>query len=251
MSTTYNLILSGGGARAYAQLGAIKALNENNFIFNAISGTSAGAVVGAFYCDGFSVEEIIELVSKNNSFLNFNYSLNKGFLSNEKLDKFLKKNLRSTEFEALKHPLFVSATNLNDGTQRIFNSGKIIDTLLAATSIPILYKPIWIDGIPYGDGAISSNLPVEPFYNSEFKSIGIHVNPIAKFDSDDNIGKQLERLFHLCVKETTFKNTNKVSLFIEPPELSQYGIFDFKKINEIIDIGYNYTLKLLQQLPVS
>jgi NTE family protein len=246
MSIDSNLVLSGGGARAYAHLGAIKALHEKNINFNAISATSAGSIVAAFLCDGFSIEEIIRLASENTSLINFNFSLKQGLLSSDKLERFLKTNLRSVNIENLQKSLFISATNLNDGKQRIFNSGSIIDAVLASASIPLLFKPLVIDGNPYADGAISSNLPIEPFIDSQLKTIAIHVNPIDTFDINNNISQQIERLFHLCVKEKTESNSKKIDLFLEPPLLTSYGLFDLKKFKELIEIGYNYTKNRLE-----
>ncbi len=243
--THCNLILSGGGARAYAHIGVIKALHERNITFDAISATSAGSVVGAFLCDGFSLEEIIDLFSRKLSLINFNYSLKNGFLSHANLAVVLQKNLRSTHFETLKYPLFISATNLNDGAQRIFNSGNIIDAVIASASIPILYKPVIIDDIPYVDGGISSNLPVEPFYNSDLKTIGVHVNPIDKFDLSQKMKFQMERLLHLCILDNMAKNAKKVDLFIEPPQLKQFSLFDLKNMNNIIRVGYDYAVDQL------
>lgn len=246
MSRNYNLVLSGGGARAYAHLGAIKALHEKNIRFNAISATSAGSIVAAFLCDGFSIEEIISLASENTSLINFNFSLKQGLLSSDKLERFLKTNLSSVNIENLQKPLFISATNLNDGKQRIFHSGSIIDAVLASASIPLLFKPLIIDGNPYADGAISSNLPIEPFIDSQLKTIAIHVNPIDTFAVNNNISQQIERLFHLCVKEKTESNSKKIDLFLEPPLLTSYGLFDLKKHKELIEIGYNYTKNRLE-----
>jgi NTE family protein len=247
MSNNYNLVLSGGGARAYAHLGAIKALKEIDVTFNSISATSAGSVIGAFLCDGFSIEEIVEILEKNKSLVNFNYSIKGGLLSNDKLTTLLKNNLRSKNFETLKIPLFISATNLNNGNQQIFENGNIIDAILASSSIPLLYQPIIINEVPYGDGGICSNLPVEPFYNSNLKVIAIHVNPMSEFDEHKNVIFQFERFIHLCIKENTLRNIQKIDILIEPNKLSEFGLFDFKRMDDIMEIGYNYTTDLIKK----
>ncbi len=247
MVNNYNLVLSGGGARAYAHLGVIKALKESGISFNSISATSAGSVIGAFLCDGFSLEDIVEILEKNKSLVNFNYSIKGGFLSNDKLSNLLKNNLRSRNFETLKMPLFISATNLNNGDQQIFESGNIIEAILASSSIPLLYQPIIIKEVPYCDGGICSNLPVEPFYNSDLKVIAIHVNPMSEFDGNRNLIFQFERFIHLCIKENTLRNIEKIDFLIEPKRLSEFGLFDFKRMDEIIEIGYNYTTDLIKK----
>ena len=56
------LVLSGGGARGFAHLGVIQALNESGIYPDVISGTSAGALAGVLYCDGYTPKEIFKIM---------------------------------------------------------------------------------------------------------------------------------------------------------------------------------------------
>src|ERR1043165_9607884 len=108
--------LAGGGARGAAHIGVLKALLELNIVPATVSGTSAGTIVGAFLCDGFSPEEIAEIMGsfefKNRiSFMNFR----RGIFSIEPVEKLLKNNLRSTNIELLRLPFYVTAANLDNG----------------------------------------------------------------------------------------------------------------------------------------
>lgn len=239
----YNLVLSGGGARGFAHLGVIKALQEKNIGFHAISATSAGSMVGAFLCDGYSVEETINICRKELPFTKLNFRLSQGWLSLETLQQTLEKYLRNKTFERLKHPFHVSVTDLNTGKQVILNSGDVIPAVMAASAIPVVISPVVINNIPYADGGVSSNLPVEPFLNSDLKIIGVNVNPIDDFNVKHGVRQQVDRIVHLILRQTILRQLNHVDVFLEPPALKNYGLFDTKKMDEIIKIGYDYTIK--------
>ncbi|MEO6304774.1 MAG: patatin-like phospholipase family protein, partial [Bacteroidia bacterium] len=110
----------------------------------------------------------------------------------------------------------------------------------ASASIPIIFVPVTINGKHYADGGLSGNLPTEPFKNSPLKTIGVHVNPLDHFNPDDSLLKQFERALHLTIKGNVIREMQDTNLLIEPGDLKNYGLFDTKKIDEIIEIGYNY-----------
>src|SRR6185503_15385117 len=93
-------VLSGGGARAFAHLGAVKALGESGIYPSGIAATSAGAVAGAFLANGFSPDEIKEIfISKSRLHLFAWNGFDKGLISFRRIDSFLKQNLRYKNFE--------------------------------------------------------------------------------------------------------------------------------------------------------
>jgi NTE family protein len=240
-----NMVLSGGGARGFAHLGVIRALKEKNVSFASISATSSGGIIGALLCDGYTIDQITnichEAIATPLTKLNFHFT--KGILSIDSLNKILAKYLRSKRFEDLKHPLFISVTDLNDGKQVILKEGNVIEAIIASASIPIIFPPVFINEIPYADGGISGNLPVDPFINSPLKTIGIHVNQLDVYNNSLGILRQIERTIHLGLKENVIREMAMLDLFIEPDGLKNYGLFDTKKIDEIIRLGYDYTMK--------
>lgn len=239
-----NLVLSGGGARGFAHLGVVKALREKGISFSAISATSSGAMIGVLLCDGYSVEEIIKICHEALPLTKFNFHFTQGLLSIESLNKILDKYLRSKTFERLKYPLFVSATDLNTGKQVIFSSGDVIPAIVASSSIPVVFPPMYINGIPYADGGMSGNLPVEPFDGAPAKLIGVHVNPVSLYDASQSMLRQFERVVHLSIRENILRQIQKLDLFIEPDGLKPYGLFDTKKIDEIVQVGYNFASRI-------
>ncbi len=238
--TKYNFVLSGGGARGFAHLGVIKALNENNITFSAISATSSGAIIAAFLCDGYTPDEVALICKEAIPVTRFNFHFTQGFLSIDSLKKLFSKYLRSTTFEELKHPLYVSVTDLDNGQQVIFDKGSLVQALIASASIPLIFSPVTINEKHYVDGGLSGNLPVEPFKESALKTIGIHVNPLSAFNPEDNVLKQFERTLHLSIRGNVLREMQQTALLIEPEALKDFGIFDTKKIDEIIEIGYSY-----------
>lgn len=241
VNAPYNIVLSGGGSRGYAHIGVLEALLEKGVTVQAISATSAGSLIGALICDGYHPSEIKELIFTEEPVVSFNLlNFTQGLLSFKQINDFLKRHLRSKSFEQLKTPLYISTTNLLTGQQTVFNEGVILDVLLASASIPVLFPPVIISGVPYADGGISSNLPVEPFYNSPVKVIGVHVNPLSTYTHDISTSEMMDRSIHMVMRTGIKHNIDKCDVFIEPPELSAYHLFENKRTKEIIQAGFDF-----------
>lgn len=242
------IALSGGGVRGLAHLGILKALNEKGIYPEIISGTSAGALAGIFYADGFSPDESFEIFHHNSLFKFTELGIpKKGFLSIEKVSKILKKHIKAKTFEELEKPLIVAASNLTDGKVEYFSSGEIIDKVIASASIPVLFKPTIINGKTFVDGGVFDNLPITPIKDKCTKLIASHVNPIGKQEKLDSILQIAERTFHLAVGSKLTEMANNYDLFIEPEILRDYGILSIGKGKEIFEIGYKATLELLEK----
>jgi len=240
-------VLSGGGCRGFAHLGAVKALQEHGTYASEISGTSSGAIAGAFLANGFSPDDIkdifIEKLKLN--MLSWN-GFKLGLISMKKIRIFLQKNLRYKKFEDLPIPFYATATSFTDGSQYIFSRGNMINAIIASSSIPVVFPPIVIHGMPFVDGGLSNNLPVEPFSDNKKDIVCIHVNPIKSFKRGESVFNVMDRAIHLSFREKVNRSSVGCFLFIEPKELEGYGLFDIHKIREIFDIGYDFTKKLLQ-----
>ncbi|TCK85692.1 patatin-like phospholipase family protein [Albibacterium bauzanense] len=243
-------VLSGGGARGFAHLGVIKALHEQKVYPSEISGTSAGAIAGAFLANGYTVDEVIEILAGKLSRRMFTWnSLRMGLISFNKVSEYIKKNLRHHKFEELNMPLYITATSFIDGTQKIFNKGDIMEALAASCAIPAIFPAVEIDNIPYVDGGLFNNLPVEPFLNRKKDVVCVHVNPIRDLSEKRGLWEIIDRSFHLSFVEKVRRSAHGCFMYIEPKELIDYNLFELSKANEIIDIGYNYGVKYLLEHP--
>ncbi|MBX6380303.1 MAG: patatin-like phospholipase family protein [Thermoflavifilum aggregans] len=237
----YAFVLSGGGARGYAHIGVLQAFAEQGILPRAISGTSAGAIAGVLICDGYTPLEAAEIFRNYKLTPRFRLTRHSLGLSLHFLEAFLQRHLRHTYFEELRIPLFVSATDFTNGQLRVFDKGPIIPAVLAASAIPIIFPPVYIDGKPYVDGGLSSNLPVEPFLDRFAPIVGVHVNPLPEYDpAKRSFIRSLERTLHFAIRGVVHRNMMHCQWFIEPPGLSQFGLFDTHKFDEIYQIGLGY-----------
>lgn len=235
-----NLVLSGGGTRGYAHIGVAKALLESGIEINAISGSSCGAIIGAFLCDGFHPSDIEEILIKCEPEIGINYSrFWENILSFDSYTKVLKANLRSKTFETLQKTLHVCATDMNTGEQVILNQGNLHEVLIASAAIPVLLPARTINLVPYADGGLSNNLPVEPFLSGDYKIIGVHANPIPDYDPSAGMMHRLDRSLHLLMRNNVAYNMKRCDLFIEPQELKHHHLFESKKTKELVQIGYD------------
>ena len=99
------VVLSGGGARGFAHLGVLKALNDAGIYPDVISGTSAGALVGVLYADGYSPEEILKMMNATSRLHYIRPTVpREGLLQISGIVTILKENLRAKTFEDLKIP---------------------------------------------------------------------------------------------------------------------------------------------------
>jgi len=233
------LILSGGGARGFAHLGVLQALNESEIYPDVISGTSAGALAGVLYCDGYSPKEILKIMKASSRLEYMKPTLPRdGLLQISGLIKILSSHLHAKTFEELKIPLFVSATNINNGKVVYFSRGELLDPVIASASIPVLFKPVIINNSYFVDGGVLDNFPIRPLEGKCMTTIGSFVNPPGYEEHTTGLIKIAVRTFMLSMSKEMLEKSKKVDLFIAPDELKNFSILDPEKAEEIFSIGY-------------
>jgi len=238
------IALSGGGARGVAHLGMLKALEEMGIQPRMITGSSAGAIVGAFYAYGYPPSEILAIISKAKLFRILRPSFNwKGLLTLEKTYEFFKSFLPADSFETLKLPLYVCTTHIKNGRPAFFSTGELIRPIIASSAIPVLFTPVKIGEEHFIDGGIVNNLPVEPLVGHCDKILGLHCNPIDENFQAGNMKNLLERTFILAISRNITQRKQECDVFLEPYELRKFGALEFSGLKEIFDIGYNYAKK--------
>jgi len=244
-------VLSGGGARGFAHLGVLQALNEAGIFPEVLSGTSAGALVGVLYCDGYSPEEALKIM-KTSSRLNYMRPTlpRDGLLQISGIRKILEGHLRAKTFEELKIPLFVTATDLNNGRPVYFSSGELLDAVIASASIPVLFKPVIINKKYYVDGGVMDNLPIGPIENNCCFIIGSFVNPVGHEETISGLIKIAERTFMLSMQKEIAEKSKKFDIYIAPLELKNYGILDPEKAENVFSIGYKATKEKLKNIEI-
>jgi NTE family protein len=242
------LVLSGGGARGFAHLGVLKALNDTGIFPDVIAGTSAGALVGVLYADGYSPDEILKIMNTTSRLHYIRPTVpREGLLQISGIERILNENLRAKKFEELGVPLFVTATDLNNGKAVYFSSGELIRPVIASASIPVLFNPVIIDNIHYVDGGVLDNLPIKPIEGMCDFIIGSFVNPTGYEETVTSLVQIAERTFMLNMSKDVDDKAHKFDVFIAPPELKDYKILDPEKELEVYEIGYKATKKKLEE----
>ncbi len=244
------LVLSGGGARGIAHLGAVKALYEEGHAFDVIIGTSMGAIAGSILADGYHPDEIVEMLTPSvlKTFIKTDITKN-GLMTMKGGREFLKKILRAKNFEDLRIPFIATATCLNDGRAHYFEKGNIIDAVMASASIPVVFSPVVINGLQYVDGGVLNNLPAR-FIRPHCKKIaGFHVNPetLGLHNGDvKGIVQIAERTFHLAMLGNVLPDKPLCDFYLEHKNLADYSMLDFTKMKEIFITGYKNTVEALK-----
>ncbi|WP_055443434.1 patatin-like phospholipase family protein [Lacinutrix himadriensis] len=244
------LVLSGGGARGAAHIGAIKALEEFGVFPTHISGTSAGAIIGALYAAGVPWTEMLDFFKNISIFQTARYAHNKpGFINSAKFYNDLKAYLPMDDFSALKKPLFITAANVIDGSLKVFSKGQLIKPIIASASFPGVFTPTEINGKYYIDGGTLNNFPVEPLQKDCDKIIGVYVNPLKKISITDlkHSYSVVERAYKIKVASESMLKFPNCDLVISPEELINYGTFDMNHIDAIFNLGYTATKKALEE----
>lgn len=158
------LALSGGGARGFAHVGALKALLEHGIQFDMIAGTSAGAIVGGALASGMSMDEIVAMAMRVSYPRMMRPAIAMGgMFTNAPMGAFLSKKYKTTRIEELVIPFAAVAYDLLAGEKVIYkNSGDIIEGIRASCAVPGVFTPIRDSrGKVLLDGGVMSPLPVE------------------------------------------------------------------------------------------
>lgn len=271
------LCLSGGGIKAAAHIGAIKALEEDNIKFDYISGTSSGSIVATLYAIGFTVDEIyyffkkyakqIKYVdSKNicnfgkNIFLNHKFKLN-GLNSGESIYKLMntiaqKKGI--SNINQIKMPLIIPAVNiyneqlyvfcsknvksLSDESIKYINDVNIGTAVQASCSFPGVFSPCdKYENALLIDGGTQENVPWR-----ETKKVGadkvLSIAFVDKYPKKccDNVFEILIKSFKILSNELSKYEWNGADYLLKIRN-NNVGLLNTKKIDELYDEGYAQT----------
>lgn len=239
-----NLILSGGGVKGVAHVALLELLEENGININAISGSSAGALVGALYASGKEPAEILSFFKTTPI---FKYSwLNPakpGLFDSSKYTKIISGYV-GRDFQDLRFPLHIAATDIERGSATYFNEGNLIAPLLASCSVPAVFSPVLINDCLYADGGVTDNFPVRPFIgDGEHPLVGSYLclPSLKKKQELSSILKMTARSNSLLLHSANEYKFSMVDNTIFFP-LGEFGTFDTKKIDEI----YNKSIEYLQ-----
>lgn len=233
------IALSGGGARGFAHAGALAALDEAGVKPDIIAGVSAGAIAATLYAAGIPPKEMLSRFSKKfTDYVHFSLKTEGGLLSLSKLKQFMLKNAGVQNLEDLKIPTYIGVTDFDHGVATEFHTGNLGDRVMASCSVPIVFKPVKIDGTNYVDGGVLRNLPAWTIRDKCEKLIGINCSPLPSFKYKKSIFEVAMRTFNLMSKTNQEPDMAMCDLVIKTPEIATYQVFNLKDIQKLYLSGY-------------
>lgn len=245
------IVLSGGGARGFAHIGILQALQEADIYPEVVAGTSIGAIMGSMYAAGKTPEEMMEFSRKAVSFRSIRlaapwYSLFSLLPFERKLRTFL----GVEKFEDLKLPFAVTASNMESGELEFVDSGDLAKAVIASSSVPGVFKPVDLNGALYLDGGVMMNLPAEIIRDKVDFLIGVNVHPKVPITR-----KKVKNIFGIglrnfdLVLHGNMRESQKLCDFVfAPAAIVKYHIFQFWKYKEIYQIGYEEGKRVIEDL---
>ena len=247
------IALSGGGAKGIAHIGVIRALLENGIEPTIVSGTSAGSIIGSLYAAGVSTDNMEKLIADSSIMKIFRVVgiPGSGLVKLDYLKERLAEFIPEDSFESLNFPLFVCATNLNQGKAVYFSAGTIFDKVVASCSVPWLFKPIEIDGQMYVDGGITNNMPASILRDKCDILIGSNVKPKVHVQSNKDLDTFMgitQRVVDLSLWTNSKPNIKLLDVYIAPEKVNDFSFFSMTKVKELCEIGYDEAMNQMPKL---
>ncbi len=269
------LVLSGGGARAFAHIGAIRAIQEAGLPIDLVGGSSLGSIVAAAYALGWNYDTMVKAAATFFSPTTlFDYTLPLvAFTNSKKMTRILAHEFRDIQIEDLWLPYFCISTNLTRAKSVIHRQGPLWRSLRASCSLPGIFTPVVEKGELLVDGAILNNLPVDTMYKlcqggpviavdvsaetdltddyhfsaslSGWQVLWSRLNPFLPEIKAPSIMDTLRRSTELNSIRQKQTNQALVDIFINPP-VSQFGLTAFNAYETLIEMGYQAAKKAIK-----
>lgn len=281
------LVLSGGGARGFAHVGVLKALETARVPVDMVVGTSMGAIIGGLYASGMTAEELEreilgvewgnlfntreprQLLSQRRKEEDFELSpvlqlgfrdgefrLPTGAVSSRSLEMLLRRYTLATRhlasFDELPTPFRAVATDMETGKAVVMDRGDLAAALRASMSVPGVFSPLAINDRILGDGGLVNNLPVD-VARAMGAEVVIAVNIGTPLAGRDTLGTVLGVTTQM-VNILTEQNVQASIALLTPkdlllaPQLGKLSSSDFDKAVELVKIGNDYADTVRQAL---
>ena len=276
------LVLSGGGAKGMAHIGALKVIEEAGIRIDYIGGTSMGAIVGGLYASGYSaiqldsifrsvdfsklIQDEIPRSSKTFyerdesekyaltlPFDDFKIAFPSGISKGQNLYNLLSKLTSHVndieDFNKLPIPFLCIATNIETGKETLLNKGYLPRVISASGALPTLFSPVKIKDSLYIDGGVTNNYPID-----EVRAMGADI--IIGIDVQDTLRtrEELKSVLNVMAQinnyrsiENMLEKSSDTDIYIHP-DIKDYTVVSFAEGNEIIEAGSFEANKLRKKL---
>jgi NTE family protein len=239
------IVLSGGGARGLAHIGVLKVMREAGVPIDVLTGTSVGALVGALYCSGMSVEKIEDMAGdigwsdltniSNTSIIELVVAGK--LLSTENLEKYIAQNIGGKQFHELPVKFACTATDLKTGEEITFREGDVSSAVRASATIPGLFGPVEYSHRYLVDGGLVDNIPSELA-----KSLGADIIIVVDIRADftkystSNILLALNQAIYIQGELLSAESLKKADVVIQP-KVNDVSAYELWRGRECIDAG--------------
>lgn len=283
MKKNVALVLSSGGARGLAHIGAIEELERRGYCITSIAGCSMGALIGAMYAAGklAEVKEWMVQLDKKKilSLVDFSFSLNH-LVKGEKVMDALKEIVPDVNIEDLPIPYVAVATDWNSGKEVVFKKGSLYEAVRSSISIPLFFNPVrkgemllvdggLVNGLPLnrvarvkGDLLVGVNVSTHDYKEEKLMSDIVDKKTLAKslpaaivkriMDYQEGLGLNYMTLLSRTISIMLEQNTRQQIIISKPDiavqvQMKRYGGNDYDKAAEISLIGENKMRKALNE----
>ena len=236
--------LGAGGARGVAHIGFLTAMEEAGIKPDFISGCSMGSVVGAAYASGMPLEEIKKGVFGLRFMDLFDLTTKPGgVLDTRKIRKLLERYIGDVYFDDLKIPFSCVAVDMVSQQLVEFSSGKVLDAVIASSSIPSVFKPMEKDGMRLVDGGVLQRVPVQQVKNMGADKV-VAVDVLGKISTKETCPNTIMMLSEVIALMDNYRTARThadtqgiIDLWIEP-DLGDMSQYSFKQISFAYEKGY-------------
>ena len=246
------LVLSSGGPRGFAYIGAIESLLEHGYQITSIAGTSIGSLIGGIYAAGKLPEfkEWLYSLDAWKVFSLMDLSIAKNhFVKGERIIEAIMEIVPNVNIEDLQIPYRAVAADLYTGEEVVFDSGKLFTAIRASISIPSLFRPMQYGKTILVDGAIANCLPLNRVVRTPgdilvaFDVNDVNVEEIKNILEQEHLAKQADRAFQeskrteIMVAISELRNDSDISLV---QRLKHAGSRSFSVIKEVFSYQKNF-----------
>lgn len=244
------LALGGGSARGFAHIGALKSLEQAGIKPEVIVGTSAGALVGAFYAAGFSAWKIEEfaLTTREVDLADLAPGGKRGLLVGDSLTRFVHEALRGARIEDLRTRFAAVTTDLRTGDIAVLRNGPVADAVRASCSIPGVFIPRELGGRELVDGGLVSPLPVRTTRQLGCDVVlAIDVGTRPNRAALTGMYEVLLQSFEIMGRALSEQEALAADVVVRP-DLSAFAATNFAARRDFIQAGYEATQRALPEL---
>lgn len=273
------LVLASGGAKGFAHIGAIEALEESGYEITSVAGASMGALIGGLYATGGldKVKEWMYDLTRKDVFGLVDFTLSPhALVKGNKIMEALQDIVPDCEIENLQIPYCAVATDVKEGKEVVFRSGSLYNAIRASISIPMLFRPVEHEDMLLIDGAITNGLPLDRVVRTEGDIlVAVNLDDYEWEDHDEEMPETkgiasplrfLSRKFQAGLNALSnnyisltydtiailMKRNTEMALQLTPPdiylnvEMGEYGSHDYDEAEAIARLGHEQMLAVLR-----